>query len=253
MLYATGMLPWAYTCRKLCREKEQPTISKATVSVLHWYGSMKITLLTQLCQNMAGFERLSLCVFVQSKKKTHTRSEDLQNHVFDLTHLQLDNPVLYSYNMVSIEPGCVGCILKPLASGGASFSRTGHSLRWTKGTFNFCVDVLSVLVYCPVCGLGVNQGNNQSEMGWTGPGWSHRAAHNSCSGQFKDRSTEQSEGVSNSMAWTGEAFLFYIFPCEHCFHITIHMCCWYTPPRCPDHSYPHYSPQVACLPAHVGA
>ena len=40
-----------------CREKRQPTISKATVSVLHWYGSMKITLLTQLCQNMASFER----------------------------------------------------------------------------------------------------------------------------------------------------------------------------------------------------
>ena len=203
-----------------------------------------------------GLFYVSMIVFVclcAKQKKTHTRSEDLQNHVFDLTHLQLDNPVLYSDNMVSIEPGCVGCILKPLASGGASFSRTGHSLRWTKGTFNFCVDVLSVLVYCPVCGLGVNQGNNQSEMGWTGPGWSHRAAHNSCSGQFKDRSTEQSEGVSNSMAWTGEAFLFYIFPCEHCFHITIHMCCWYTPPRCPDHSYPHYSPQVACLPVHVGA
>ena len=106
-----------------------------------------------------------VCLCAKQKKNTHTRSEDLQNHVFDLTHLQLDNPVLYSDNMVSIEPGCVGCILKPLASGGASFSRTGHSLRWTKGTFNFCVDVLSVLVYCPVCGLGVNQGNNQSEMG----------------------------------------------------------------------------------------
>ena len=129
---------------------------------------MKITLLTQPVSKETGLFYVSMIVFVclcAKQKKTHTRSEDLQNHVFDLTHLQLDNPVLYSDNMVSIEPGCVGCILKPLASGGASFSRTGHSLRWTKGTFNFCVDVLSVLVYCPVCGLGVNQGNNQSEMG----------------------------------------------------------------------------------------
>ena len=52
-----GMIP--RTCWHLehCREKGQPTISKATVSVLHWYGSMKIILLTQLCQNMASFER----------------------------------------------------------------------------------------------------------------------------------------------------------------------------------------------------
>ena len=74
--------------------------------------------------------------------------------------------------------------------GRASISRTGHSLGQTKVSFNFYVDVLSLLVCCPVWGLGVNLGNNQSEMVRTGPGWLHRAAHSACSGQFRDRSTE---------------------------------------------------------------
>ena len=161
-----------------------------------------------------GLFYVSMIVFVclcAKQKKTHTRSEDLQNHVFDLTHLQLDNPVLYSDNMVSIEPGCVGCILKPLASGGGKLLQNWALFEVDQRHLQllcWCVVRVSLLSCLRPC---VNQGNNQSEMGWTGPGWSHRAAHNSCSGQFKDRSTEQSEGVSNSMAWTGEAFLFTFF------------------------------------------
>ena len=138
---------------------------------------MKITLLTQLCQNMASFERglafftlawLSLCCLCAKQKKKHTtRSEDLQ------TTFWPDPPPTRQPCLVS--PTIWYLLSRDVLAASETPSFWGGKLLQNWALFEvdqrhlqLLCDVLSVLVYCPVCGLGVNQGNNQSEWGEPG-------------------------------------------------------------------------------------
>ena len=78
-IYETaGMIPNTCWYLEHCREKRQPTISKATVSVLHWYGSMKIILHTTVCQTWpvskgTGLFYVSMITFVHQQNMQDVR------------------------------------------------------------------------------------------------------------------------------------------------------------------------------------
>ena len=96
-----GMIP--RTCWHLehCREKGQPTISKATVSVLHWYGSMKIILHTHFVKTWPVSKETGLfyvntidLLCTRSKKNPHNNSRSLEPHSDPDAQLQQGAPVL---------------------------------------------------------------------------------------------------------------------------------------------------------------